>query len=74
MFCLHKFPHAVTEVRACGTESPTIVGEARYAFAELTNHMYVPDMYVCMYERMYERMYLSIYVCEYIWEGRKCFI
>ena len=37
-FCLHKFPHAVTEVRACGTESPAIVGKARYAFDQLTNH------------------------------------
>ena len=38
LFCLHKFPHAVTEVQACGTESPTIVGKRRYAFAQLANH------------------------------------
>ena len=37
-FYLHKFPLAVTEVRACGTESPSIVGKARYAFAQLANH------------------------------------
>ena len=33
LFCLHNFPHAVTEVRTCGTESPKIVGIAQYAFA-----------------------------------------
>ena len=38
MFCLHKFPHAITEVQACGTELPAIVGKAQYAFAQLTNH------------------------------------
>ena len=36
--CLHKCPHAVTEVRACGTESPAIVGKARYTFAQVANH------------------------------------
>ena len=38
LFYLHKVPHAVTEVRACGTKSPAIVGKARYAFAQLANH------------------------------------
>ena len=41
LFCLHKCPHAVTEVRACGTESPVIVGKAQYAFAQLANHKQV---------------------------------
>ena len=44
LFCLHKFPHAVTEVRACGTESPAIVGKARYAFAQLANHKKVSPL------------------------------
>ena len=38
LFCLHKFPHAVTEVRTCGTESPAIDGKAWYVFAQLANH------------------------------------
>ena len=43
-FCLHKYPHAVTEVRACGTESPSIVGKARYAFVQLANHKKVSPL------------------------------
>ena len=38
-FCLHKCPHAVTEVRACDTESLAIVGTARYTFTQLANHI-----------------------------------
>ena len=51
LFCLHKFPNTVTEFRACGTESPAIVGKARYAFAQLLNHYTrtVPTTILCMY-------------------------
>ena len=44
LFCPHNFPHAVTEVRACGTEFPAIVGKARYAFAQLANHKTVSPL------------------------------
>ena len=64
VFCLHKCPHAVTEFRACGTESPAIVGKARYAFATLANHVYIyvcTCMYVCMYACM--NVCMCVYVC-----------
>ena len=66
-FCLHKFLHAVTEVRACGTESPTIVGKARHAFAQLANHIAISIdcMYACtcVCVSMYVCMYICMYVC-----------
>ena len=54
VFCLHTFPHAITENRACGTESPAIVGKARYASATLANHVYMcmyVSVCVCMFSR-----------------------
>ena len=53
LFCLHKFPNAVTEVRSCGNESPICV------------YMYVcMCMYVCMYVCMGVCVYMYVtYVC-----------
>ena len=50
MFCLHKFPHAVTEVRDWGTELPMIVGKALCGYVRMYVGMYVC---VCVYIYIY---------------------
>ena len=63
LFCLHKFPHAITEVRACGSESPAIVGKTLYAFAQLANvRIYVYVCSLCVYECMYANVCMYLYV------------
>ena len=44
LYCLHKFPHAITEVWTCGTQSPAIGKLARYAFTQLVKHKKVSSL------------------------------
>ena len=74
LFCLRKFLHTVTEVRACGTESPAIVRKARYAFTHLANHKKVSLLSdhtrtvlslspIPVYQLMYLCIYVFMYIC-----------
>ena len=57
---------AVTEVRAWDTESPAIVGKARYAFAQLANHTYIHTTYIYSYNHTYIHTYIhTTYIHSY---------